>query len=189
MMAGGVGGGFERGANALGQNLMAGISLGMQQKRYDQYDERYKQGVEREEKQFNRKMEIERGKLGLPPSYHEESADPQEQATNHLNANVMAHQDFAPTREAALPSSATMDAPSQVGRLELPGSRMRSMPPPMSYPGVMPSTPMTRPSPAMALMRPGGADTEMPVNPPSGTFSRGPGRQSMMPRLSRPRYR
>jgi hypothetical protein len=94
-MAGGAGGGFERGAHSISQSVMSGIQLGMQQKRYDQLDARYN-------KMFDFQADFERGKQGLPPLYAEE-----EQAAQHDNA-------VAATRPE-VPSSVPTSTPGPLG--------------------------------------------------------------------------
>ena len=125
-MAGGVGGGFERGAQSISQSVLGGIQLGMQQKRYDQLDERYN-------KMFDFKSDFERGKQGLPPLYAEE-----EQA---------AQQDQAITAtRPAVPSSVPTSTPGPLG---IPRTSFQTGPPVQPMPAEAP-----KPAGAMGLLPP-----------------------------------
>jgi len=70
----GAGQGFERGVQQLSQNVMQLLRLNMQQKRYDQLNERF-------DKAIDYGAEFKRGRQGLPPSYTEEEEAAQAAAT------------------------------------------------------------------------------------------------------------
>jgi hypothetical protein len=62
--------GFEQGAQDFSSNLMQWTRLGLQQQQYDQ-----------EDKRFNRRLELERGKNGMGPSYEDDLKKMQADAT------------------------------------------------------------------------------------------------------------
>lgn len=107
----GEGQGFAQGVDAFSKNLFRALNFGVEKKYYDDADRRAVQKMEaqeawrrsqtgeslpEDEKRFNRRLEIQRGKDGLGPSYEDESAevDPDEEARALMQSHVMKSQDF-----------------------------------------------------------------------------------------------
>jgi len=192
--------GVESGANAFGRNILGAVQLRMQQDQYDKYNKQYQDSADREETRFNRALEVQRGKRGMPASYHDalknELDDPQAQGA-----------EGSPYQSLNIPSADDYAQPPQAGRLNLmpqnptnfaaapTGNRLNAMPgvTPIALPHARPAVPSVQPSsdgsPASAMAQGGGMDTSMPEDP-SKMFNRPPRPQSpMMSRFSRPRYR